>query len=144
MPQTVDEGAHSRAPREAVWALVADPLGWTDWGPWSRAEVLREGVPPPGGLHAVKRLKTYTATVVEEVTLFDPPARLHYEMRSGLPLRGYRAEISLDEADGGGTDIRWATQFEPKLPGAGALYRSILSRFTAGAVERLARAAERG
>jgi len=142
VPQSVDERGHSSAPRERVWRLVADAGGWSDWGPWTSAEVLREGTPPPGGLHAVKRLKTFPTTVVEEVTVFDPPTRLGYEMRSGLPLRGYQAEITLSDAGDGGTDIRWHTEFEPKLPGTGGLYRRVLSRFTARAVERLARAAE--
>jgi hypothetical protein len=141
--QAVDEHAHSNAPREAVWRLVADTLTWPDWGAWSRAEVLREGTPPPGGLHAIKRLKLFPTTVVEEVTVFDPPNRLGYELRSGLPLRGYRAEIVLTDAPSGGTDIRWSGRFEAKLPGSGPLHRRLLARFTADTVERLARAAER-
>jgi uncharacterized protein YndB with AHSA1/START domain len=142
VPQVVDESARSSAPPEAVWRLVADPLTWSDWGPWSEAEVLREGTPPPGGLHTVKRLKTFPSTVTEEVTIFEPPARLGYELRSGLPLKGYQASITLTPANGG-TDIRWHAEFEPKLPGTGGLYRRVLSRFTADTVKRLARAAER-
>ena len=144
MPYVVDERAHSRAPREAVWQLIADPRTWSDWGAWSRAEILREGEPPPGGLHTVKRLRLFPTTVVEEVTVFEPPTRLGYELRSGLPLRAYRAEISLTDTSGAvGTEIRWRAQFEPKLPGTGAFYRRTLARFTAQTAERLARAAER-
>jgi hypothetical protein len=141
--QVVDVSARSSASREAVWALVADPRTWSDWGAWSSAEVLREGTPAPGGLHAVKRLKAFPTVVTEEVTVFEPPARMGYELRSGLPLRGYRAEITLEDAPGGGTDVRWRARFEPKLPTTGALYQRVLTRFTADAAERLARAAER-
>src|SRR4051794_20499406 len=137
MPQVVDERARSSAPREDVWRLVADAASWSDWGPWTSAEVLREGTPPPAGLHAVKRLKTFPTTVVEQVTVFEPPARLGYELRSGLPLRAYHAEIALSDArDGHGTEIRWRAEFRPKLPGTGRFYRRMLSRFTARAAER--------
>jgi uncharacterized protein YndB with AHSA1/START domain len=143
VPQVVDESARSSAPREAVWALVADATSWSDWGGWSSAELEREGTPPPGGVHAIKKLKRFPTTTVEEVTVFEPPARLVYEMRSGLPLRGYRGEVTLTDAEGGGTDIRWRSEFEPKVPGTGGFYRRILSRFIADTVKRLAAAAER-
>jgi hypothetical protein len=80
--------------------------------------------------------------VVEEVTVFEPTSRLAYELRSGLPLRGYRGEIALRPARGG-TDISWSATFEPKLPGTGALFGRLLGSFTADVAERLARAAER-
>jgi hypothetical protein len=121
---------------------VADTTTWSDWGAWSSAELLREGDPPPGGVHSVKRLKARPATTtVEEVTVFEPPHRLGYELRSGMPLRGYRAEVTLTPVDGG-TEIRWHSEFEPKIPGTGGFYRAVLSRFMADAVKRLAAAAE--
>jgi hypothetical protein len=140
--QVVDQSTRSTAPADAIWPMLADTTTWSDWGAWSRAELVREGEPPPGGVHSVKRLKSFPVTTVEEVTVFDPPHRLGYELRSGMPLRGYRAEVTLTPADGG-TDIRWRSEFEPKLPGTGAFYRTVLSRFMADAVKRLAAAAER-
>ncbi len=142
--KVVDQSAHSSASPETIWPLVADTTTWSDWGAWSSAELLREGEPPPGGVHSVKRLKARPATTtVEEVTVFEPPHRLGYELRSGLPLRAYQAEVTLTPAGGGGTDIRWRSEFEPKIPGTGGLYRAILSRFMADAVNRLAAAAEK-
>ena len=121
---------------------MADTTTWSDWGAWSEAELVREGEPPPGGVHSVKRLKSFPVTTVEEVTVFEPPHRLGYELRSGMPLRGYQAEVTLTPVDGG-TDIRWRSEFEPKIPGTGGLYRTVLSRFMADAVKRLAAAAEK-
>jgi hypothetical protein len=60
-----------------------------------------------------------------------------------MPLRGYQAEITLTPADGGGTEIRWRSEFDPKVPGTGRLYQRTLSKFMADAVKRLAAAAER-
>jgi uncharacterized protein YndB with AHSA1/START domain len=141
--QSVDVSARSSAPPEAVWHLLADATTWSDWGDWSSAELVREGTPPPGGVHAVKRLKKFPTVSVEEVTVFEPPRRLGYELRSGLPLRGYRGEVTLTPTDGGGTEIRWRNDFEPKLPGTGGLFRRILSTFIADTAKRLAAAAER-
>jgi hypothetical protein len=142
--KVVDQSTRSSATPEQIWPLVADTTTWSDWGAWSSAEQVREGDPPPGGVHSIKKLKARPATTtVEEVTVFEPPRRLGYELRSGLPLRGYQAEITLTPADGGGTDIRWRSEFEPKIPGTGGFYRTVLSRFMADAVTRLAAAAEK-
>ncbi len=139
----MDVSARSAASPDAVWALLADATTWSDWGDWSSAELVREGTPPPGGVHAVKRLKRFPTVTVEEVTIFEPPRRLCYELRSGLPLRGYRGEVTLTPADGSGTEIRWRNEFEPKLPGTGGLFRVVLSRFIADTAKRLAAAAEK-
>ena len=141
--QVVEARAHSAAGREAVWTVVADARGWSRWGGWESAELRREGDPPPGGLGAVKALKRGRVVSVEEVTAFEPPARFGYRLLSGLPLRGYEAAIELADAPGGGTDITWRSQFEPKVPLTGGLFRRALQKFRADTVEQLAREAER-
>lgn len=141
--QVVDTVAHASASPEAVWQLASDSRTWSDWGAWTKAEILREGSPPPNGVHTVRRLTSFPATVVvEEVTLVEPQRRLGYELRGGLPLRGYRGEIVLEPA-GGVTRVRWRSEFEPRVPGAGRLFQWVLQAFTADAVARLAAAAER-
>jgi polyketide cyclase/dehydrase/lipid transport protein len=141
--QVVEAHAHSAADRAAVWRVVADAEGWSRWGDWERAELQRTGEPPPAGLGAVKALKRGRVTSVEEVTAFEPPGRFGYRLLSGLPLRGYEAAITLADAPGGGTDIAWRSQFEPKIPLTGGLFRRGLQRFMQDAAERLAREAER-
>ena len=141
--QIVEARAHSAADREAVWRLVADARGWSRWGAWESAELEREGDPPVGGVGAVKALKRGRVVSREEVTEFEPPARFGYRLLSGLPLRGYEAQVTLAAAPGGGTDITWRSRFEPKIPLTGGLFRRALQRFTQDTAERLARAAER-
>ena len=143
----IEAHAHSNAPRETVWRLVEDAPGWSGWGAWSSVELEREGSPPPGGLGAIKVLKSETRPAVtsrEEVTVFEPPARFGYHLlSSGLPLRDYDATVTLEETPGGGTDITWRSQFNPKIPLTGAMFRRSLGRFIQDTAERLARAAER-
>ena len=123
--QVIEAQAHSNAPREAVWRLVADARGWSRWGAWSGTKLEREGTPPPGGVGAIKVLTSETRRPVvsrEEVTVFEPPSRFGYKLlSSGLPLRDYDASITLDEATGGGTDITWRSQFDPKIPLTGGM-----------------------
>jgi uncharacterized protein YndB with AHSA1/START domain len=139
----IDARVHSSAPREAVWNLVADGRSWSEWGPWQKAELEQEGTPPPDGVGAIRRLIRRPVVTVERVSAFEPPARLDYEMRSGLPLRGYRGTITLTEADGG-TDIRWHTEFDDaKIPGTASLFRRMLQKFVADVADQLAREAER-
>ena len=141
--QVIEGRALSRADRERVWRVVADAPAWSRWGAWQKAELEREGDPPPGGVGAVKALTRRPVVSREEVTVFEPPTRLGYRLLSGLPLRDYEATIVLTEAPGGGTDIVWRSQFEPKIPLTGGLFRRSLGRFIQDTAERLAREAER-
>jgi hypothetical protein len=141
--EVVEAKAHSAADPEAVWRVMADAPGWSRWGAWQKAELEREGDPPPGGVGAIKALTRRPVVSREEVTVFEPPSRFGYRLLSGLPLRGYEATITLDEAPGGGTDITWRSQFEPKIPLTGAFFRRSLQKFIQDTAERLAREAER-
>src|SRR5262245_2993497 len=143
----VEAKAHSKAPREAVWALVGVAEGWSRWGGWPSVEIRREGEPPPAGVGAIKALTSETrkpVVSVEEITVFEPPARLGYKLiEGGLPLRDYQASITLEPAPDGGTDITWRSQFKPKVPLTGGMFRRALGRFIQATAERLARQAER-
>jgi hypothetical protein len=139
----IEETARSRAPRAAVWALVADGRSWSRWGPWQKAELEREGSPPPDGVGAIRLLTRRPVTSREEVVAFEPPERLRYRMLGGLPVRGYEAQVTLSDDDGG-TLIRWRSEFDAKIPGTGALLRRSLAGFIRDVAERLAREAERG
>jgi uncharacterized protein YndB with AHSA1/START domain len=139
----IDARAQSRAPREAVWALLADIDSWSRWGAWQTTELEREGSPVPEGVGAIRRLVRRPVTTREQVTAFESPRRLAYDMLSGLPLRDYRGEVTLaDMADG--TEIHWHSEFDARIPGTGSLLRRQLEAFIADTAARLAREAERG
>ena len=80
-------------------------------------------------------------TTRERVTELDPPRRYAYEFVSGLPIRDYRAEVTLSPAAAGGTAIRWQSSFRAKLPGTGWLVRRRLTQFIAETAEAVAREA---
>jgi hypothetical protein len=136
----VEAKASSSAPREKVWEVVADVPRWADWGPWNSSTFEREGTPPPGGVGAVRLLKRFAMTLREELTDYEPPGRMTYKLLSGLPLRDYRAEVNVSDADGG-SELHWRSQFDA-LPGVGGLYRWQLQKAFEDITERVARAAE--
>jgi hypothetical protein len=138
----IDARARSQAPREAVWSLVADARSWSEWGPWQKAELEREGSPPPDGVGAVRRLTRRPVVSREEVIVFEPASRLEYKLLSGLPVRDYRGRITLADADGD-TEIHWHSEFDRRFPGTGSLMRRQLEGFVQDVATRLAREAER-
>jgi Polyketide cyclase / dehydrase and lipid transport len=140
--QVIDAKTRSRAPREVVWGILADGGSWSAWGPWTKSELEREGAPPPGGLGSIKRLSRGRLTLREEVTEFEAPSRYGYRLLSGLPVRNYRAHVTLSEA-ADGTDIQWHSEFEGRLPGTGWLVRRSLQRAVNDVASRLAHEAQR-
>jgi len=137
----IEVGARSRASVERVWELLADARGWPAWTPFDAAELEREGTPPPDGVGAIRRFTLGKRVTRESVVAFEPPCWLAYQLLSGLPLRSYRADVTLSAANGG-TEIRWVAQLEPLVPGVGWLVKRRLEPFIAEVAERLARRAE--
>ena len=140
--QVIDAKTHSRAPREVVWSILADGGSWSEWGPWTKSELEREGAPSPGGLGSIKHLTRGRLRLREEVTEFDAPSRYGYKLLSGLPVRNYRAHVNLSDA-GDGTDIQWHSEFEGRLPGTGWVIRRSLQRAVNDVAGRLAAEAQR-
>jgi uncharacterized protein YndB with AHSA1/START domain len=142
MTQSYAVTAHSDAPPEKVFALVADGAGWSSWaGPfifWSGWEV--EGDPAPGGVGAIRLLGLKRVHTRERIEEYDPPHRLSYSILSGVPVKDYLAVVELTPEDGG-TRIIWRGTFEPKVPGTGAATRIFLRTTIADFTRRLAKAA---
>ncbi|MEA2670696.1 MAG: hypothetical protein QOG45_916 [Chloroflexota bacterium] len=137
----VQVAVRSAAPVEGVWAVLADARRWSEWTAFSTTELEREGSPVPDGVGALRRFCRGPVISREEVTGFEPPHRLTYELRSGLPLRGYRAVVTLAPWEGG-TEISWQSRFEPRIPGTGGFFRLFLDRVITDIATRLARRAE--
>ncbi|MDX6197125.1 MAG: hypothetical protein QOJ79_276 [Actinomycetota bacterium] len=136
--------AHSAAPPEAVFALLADAPRWQDWaGP----AVLRSGWEkgaPSGGVGAVRRLGYGRLSSREEIVESDPPHRLAYVLRSGEGLHHYRATVDLQSQPDGGTHIVWSGTVDTSVPGLAGPLIVLFRRLVGGFATRLARQAERG
>ena len=144
--QVVEARARADAPAQIVWDVIADVRRYPEWAGTTKAELEREGAPDPDGVGAIRRMQSRrrgrTVVVREEVTTFDPPARLGYRMLSGVPVRDYAAEVTVAPRDGG-SELHWRSRFRPRFPGTGRLLKRALDDVIAELTARAAREAER-
>lgn len=140
--QHIDVRAHTTAHPETVYALLRDGASWPRWSPIGSFELERRAdSDDPEGVGAIRvfrsrRLGT-KVTSREQIVELVPGRRFSYTLLSGMPIRGYRADVDLEPTKDG-TTIRWHSSFEPKVPGTGRLYRRILTGFIEECVSGLA------
>jgi Polyketide cyclase / dehydrase and lipid transport len=140
--QVIDHTAATGADPVSVYALLADGSTWPGWSPIGAFTLLEPGAGIPEGLGAVRLFTTGRHRSRERVVECRPGEVFSYVLESGLPLRDYRAVITLTPA-AGGTSINWRSTFRPKVPGSGRLYRRELGKFIMETVDGLAVAADR-
>jgi uncharacterized protein YndB with AHSA1/START domain len=113
------ESITSAAP-EAVWALVADATRYPQWGPWSAAGYTGTAEHIPGAvywLRSASRVYGRHVKTVERVEEVDQGRRIVYAViGGGMPVRGYRAEITLTPVPEG-TRINWSAIWDKTLRG---------------------------
>jgi uncharacterized protein YndB with AHSA1/START domain len=131
------------APTQKVFDLIADATSWQRWAkPFVRhGEWLQEGDPAPGGVGAIRRVGSKAWGVKEQITEYDPPDYLAYTILTWMPVRDYRAIVSIDK-EGDGSRITWAGAMESKLPGAAPVMAFLLGRSLKKMATGLARYAE--
>jgi hypothetical protein len=137
----IDVSAHSQAAPEAVFRLLADGASWPVWSPIESFELERPGDPPPEGVGAIRVFRKGRTTGRDQIVEIVPGRRLSYVSLSGPPVRGYRAEIDLEDTEGG-TAIQWRASFFPKIIGSGWLLKRGLQRFLEQCARGLAEHAE--
>jgi hypothetical protein len=107
---TVSETIHGNA--ATVWALLSDFGGIKVGGPVTSFEVTGKGVGMVrtigmGGGHIVERLDRHDADAMVfaySITNDDNP----------LPVRGYRAEVTVTDLGSGSCRVDWTGTFDPK------------------------------
>ena len=136
----------TRATPEIVWALVSDAMTYPRWGPWREAGYQSRGDTSPRGPGAVYWLRSsrryglrYPVSV-EKILDAEQGRHLAYAVIDGIPVRNYRADITLEPAPGG-TRIRWAASWDRTL--AGRLVHRSLRKVYPRIVADLAAAAEK-
>ena len=142
---TYEFTVQSAASPDAVFAVLADATRWKDWAgvAVSVSEWDREGDPAPGGVGAVRKLGRWPVITLEQITEYDPPRHLGYTIVSGVPVRGYHADIDFVPDGHGGTTVRWAGAFEPTIPGTGGALELFLGRTVLGFARAAVAEAER-
>lgn len=131
------EGLAQAAP-EAVWELVADADNYHTWGPWSASGYQNTGDQAAHGAGAIRWMRYGRTTTVERVVESVPARRLEYTVVKGIPVRNYRAQVTLTP-EREGTRIRWSANWDRTLPGRivhhtlRTMYPDIMRRLIAAA-----------
>jgi uncharacterized protein YndB with AHSA1/START domain len=125
---------------ETVWALVADANTYAQWGPWEEGgyDPPATGPSRPGSVQWFRFGRRTTS--VERILEVDPQRRIVYTVERGVPVKNYRAEITLQPSEPGGTSIRWSATFKATL--MGRLVRPKLKTVYRQAMDALVAAAE--
>ena len=131
------EGITSADP-EAVWSLVADANGYPSWGPWNDGgyQPAAEG---PSRKGSIQWFRYGRHTTVEEILEVDEPRRLVYTVLRGMPVRNYRAEVTLTPAAPKGTSVRWTATWDGTFMGRMVhrrlqqIYRQVMTDLVAAA-----------
>jgi iron-sulfur cluster repair protein YtfE (RIC family) len=107
---------------EAIWALVSDATRYPEWGPWSAGGYRRAGDTSPRGPGAIQWLRSSRraylrhVTSIEKILEAEEGRHLAYTVIGGIPVRNYRADVTLTPvADG--THVRWAATWDSTLAG---------------------------
>jgi uncharacterized protein YndB with AHSA1/START domain len=137
-----DVFARSAAPSNAVWRLLVDATAWSTWSRIPQGARECEGVPAPDGVGSIRRLGLGPMGSREQVVVFEPPHHFAYILLSGLPVREYRADVTLTP-DGDGTLITWHARFVPKWRSSGPVLERFLRSTLTGFARGLARHAAR-
>jgi hypothetical protein len=138
---TVEAYAETTAPPQTVWALVKDVNTYSDWGPWCASGDKSPGERPSGDVGTVRWLGYRRTTTVEQVTDVEPGRRMAYIVLRGIPVRNYRAEVTLTPT-ATGTHIEWMAEWDRTF--AGRIVHRKLRVLYPVIVACLVAAAERG
>lgn len=133
--------ACSAAPPSDVFALLKDGSTWPRWSMFSAFELQREGRPDPLGVGAVRVFVSPSRRACEEVVEIVEGRQLSYVLLSGMPFRGYRADVRLDPRSSGGTEIAWRAHFDVERFGTRWFWKRVMLWALGSTARRLAKAA---
>lgn len=124
MPQEVRFRATVQAPRERVFAFLADHQKFARLfgGTCTR---IKDGQGDINGLGSVRRMGPGPLAFEETIVTFVPNTRIEYTVTRGSPIKNHLGTVDLSDA-GSGTAIDYVIRFEPKIPGTGGAIAALL------------------
>jgi uncharacterized protein YndB with AHSA1/START domain len=129
--------ATTAAAPATVFDIIADTERWPSWALQDEASLESEGREVRQGVGAVRRMRTGRYLLREQVVEYEPGRRFGYVLLSGLPVKDYRADVTLEPA-AAGTSIRWHSTFRAKIPGTGSMVRRRLQDIIQDTTDKLA------
>jgi uncharacterized protein YndB with AHSA1/START domain len=135
------EGVAQAAP-EVVWELVTNADSYQEWGPWNASGYQSPADQAADGVGVIRWMRYGRTTTVEKVLESEPARRLVYTVVKGIPVRNYRAEVTL-RPEGEGTYIRWSASWDRTFPGRivhrklRTIYPDVVGRLIAAAEHRV-------
>jgi hypothetical protein len=135
--QRIEHRATTTADPSTVYALLREGATWPTWSPIDSFELEREGADEPEGVGAVRVFRSGKVTGRDTIAELVPDRRLGYTHASSLPVKNYRGEVDLTPV-AGGTEIRWVSAFDPKIPGTGRVMHRALDGFIEALTDGLA------
>lgn len=110
------------APRDDVFAAIADPTGWHAWFPGVRGA--RYASPPPYGVGTIREADVSGTRWVEEMIAWEPGRRWAYTVTdASTPLASAQVEVfdcddvldTAATASAARTRVTWTLAIEPRL-----------------------------
>jgi len=127
---------------ETVFALLRDSSTYPSWSQIRAYEMERPGNDEPHGIGEIRVFYSSLPIVVrEEIVELVPNTSMAYTLLSGLPMRDYRGETTLQPLNGGRTRITWRSTFNG-VWGNGWAMRLFMKWVLSTLTTALARAAE--
>ncbi len=115
--QTIDITETIALPIDRAFELLSDHASYHRFPGVTRSELLREGTPAPNGLGAVRRVALGNVVLDEEITDFERPIRMGYQIIASKPLKVIHKGGVMELADvASGTRIRWRSTFRLAIP----------------------------
>lgn len=135
------------APIERVFDALTDHESYATYPGVKSARLLRGGRDERNGAGALREVRAMGARFVEEITAFERPTRMDYQIvESSLPIRHRGGTMRLARR-GEGTEVIWTSHVEPKLGVLGKVLGAVMrpvtvegfTRFLLAVKERLER-----
>jgi uncharacterized protein YndB with AHSA1/START domain len=150
MTDHVEARFEVKAPAGVIWAALADSRSWPTWSRNDSTALVREGVPAPDGVGAIRIFRTGRITVREEIVAFEPERRVAYRLLAGLPVEDYEGEVTLTPSpdQSGVTVLVWGSTWRPRYPLTGWALRlgiqQVVNRWSADLARHAEAVAARG